>query len=156
MKKNAVIIDIDGTFGRDPAASNYAWTHPQDVDWEEWNLSRVDLPVNEWCRKIVSAYDSKGFVIIYLTGRSKNHKGYEVTSKWLAENSPTANYKLIMRPPESYGKDAEMKKEIYREQIEPHYNIALAIDDKRDICKMWQDLDIHTLYCGDMGKFVDD
>ena len=156
MKKDAIIIDIDGTFGSDPAASNYAWTNPEEVDWEEWNLSRVDLPVNLWCLEIIKAYDAMGYFIIYLTGRSVDRKGYKVTSEWLAKNSPTENYTLIMRPPDSYGKDAEMKHEIYKEQIEPHYNIELAIDDKRDICKMWQDPGIDTLYCGDMSHFVSD
>lgn len=154
MKKKAIIIDIDGTFGHDPGASNYAWTNPKDVDWEAWNLSRVDLPVNAWCREIIATYDKMGYFIIYVTGRSADQKGYEVTSEWLAKNSPTKKYKLIMRPPGSFGRDAAMKRELYCEQIMPHYNVALAIDDKRDICEMWQDLKIDTLYCGDMSQLV--
>ena len=151
MKKDAIIIDIDGTFGYDPDASSYLWTNPEEINWESWNLSRVDLPVSQWCLNVIKAYVEMDYFIIYLTGRAAAQRGHEVTSEWLAKYSPTKNYTLLMRPPDSYGKDAEMKHDIYKEKIEPHYNIALAIDDKRDICKMWQDLDINTLYCGDMS-----
>jgi predicted secreted acid phosphatase len=150
-KKQGIIIDIDGTFGYDPAASNYVYTNPKNVDWRAWNLSRVDLPINGWCRSIIEIYVWQGYHIIYLTGRSEADMGYEVTKEWLDKNSPTPKYSLIMRPPGIFGKDVQTKLDLYKELVEPQYNIALAIDDKREICKMWQEQGINTLYCGDMS-----
>lgn len=153
-KKKAIIIDIDGTFGYDPAASNSVYTNPENIDWKAWNLSRIDLPTNGWCRNIIESYVWQGYHIIYLTGRSSNDMGYEVTKEWLDKFSPTPRYSLIMRPPGVFGKDVQTKLDLYKELVEPQYNIALAIDDKREICEMWQGLGINTLYCGDMSTLT--
>jgi hypothetical protein len=45
--------------------------------------------------------------------------------------------------------DTEIKREIYRKQIQPHYDVVLAIDDRKRVVKMWREEGILALRCSD-------
>jgi hypothetical protein len=69
-----------------------------------------------------------------------------------------ANYKadlpvdlLIMRKTGDKRKDSVVKLEIYREQIEPYYDVKLVVDDRPQVCDMWIELGLPLIKVVDPG-----
>ena len=54
---------------------------------------------------------------------------------------------LYMRKDEDRRADYIIKKEIYDEFIEPHYNVQFVLDDRDQIVKMWRGLGLKVLQC---------
>ena len=75
--------------------------------------------------------------IILLSGRQE--KDREVTEAWLEENRIPYNV-LFMRPTNDGRKDSIVKEEIYRREIEGHYNVRFVLDDRQQVVDMWRSL----------------
>jgi len=147
MGNRAIIVDIDGTLSQSNHVDQYTDVGGS-VDWKAWMNSNQYAPVNEWCREIVNAAIAMGTQIIFLTARTGDAQGWEVTDMWLKNNGFT-NYKLFMRKEGDYRPDYAIKQEIYNTEIMAYYDVQFAIDDKKRIIDMWRSLDIPALHCAD-------
>ena len=135
-KPKVVIVDIDGTI---------SLRGPRNIfDYRKVHLDKPDFRLTTFLREIL---DGTQYNIIFLTGRDEECR--DVTIEWLEEHFckqywynmgiPKANWTLYMRSHNDKRHDFEVKKEIYKEKIEP-WNDVIAIFEDRDQCvDMWRE-----------------
>lgn len=126
MLPTAVICDIDGTL---------AIKHP-DRDIYDGSKAHMDIVIKPTL--FILANIKKNTKIIFLSGRDSKHR--DVTEKWLLDNvSPDReDFELIMRKENDNRRDDIIKKELYRSEIEPRYNVLFVFDDRPQVLRMWQ------------------
>jgi predicted secreted acid phosphatase len=151
MKQKAVIVDIDGTISNSPHVAQF--TSPEGkVDWEAWISSTRFAPINEWCKEICVAMQRRGYRLIFMTARSSNFNGHEITREWLNNHLNSEGifeYELMMRPKDDFRPDSEIKQDLYWTSVYPHYDVLFAVDDKHNIIDLWRNLNIPALHCAD-------
>lgn len=122
-KKDAIIVDIDGTlaemFNRGP------------FNWSKVGQDKVRKHI----RNLVNIYAKAGYEIILVSGR--DFCCFTETADWLIENEILFN-QLYMRSLNDNRKDFIVKKEIYDNVIEPNYNIFLVVDDRPQVIRQWR------------------
>ncbi|MDN3240991.1 LNS2 domain-containing protein [Glycomyces tritici] len=128
---NALIADIDGTVAlmgdRDP----YDETRVLD-----------DQPNVEVVR-LVTVLAMNGYRIVFVSGRTEACR--EDTETWLHRQFPFYFSALHMRAIGDKRRDAEVKTEIYRERIEPHFNVRWVFDDRNQTVAAWRALGLTCL-----------
>lgn len=144
---DAIIIDLDGTLAQSQHVDQFTDVGGK-VDWSAWMETNRFAPVNEWCRSIVNGAIAQGMKIIFLTARTGDAKGFEVTDGWL-KNNGFANYELFMRHEGDFRPDLEIKRDIYNMNISPYYNVQYAVDDKKRVIDMWREIGVPALHCAD-------
>ena len=128
IRPNAVVVDIDGTICT-------------RCDRDPFDLTRVggDLPIIDTLR-VVQGMEHQ-YAIVYLTARGEESR--EETSRWLDKHDLSSWFRpLFMRARGDRRDDEVIKREIYEEQIKPHYNVKIALDDNPHVIKMWRDLGV--------------
>lgn len=162
-KKDAIIVDIDGTLANCDHRRHFVDGTHEKQDWKSFYESMTEDTINEWCNFIIEkcCYDEVGFLnksILLVSGRPEEYR--ELTSNWLIKNNLTFDkkynlysddqedsIKLFMRKTSDYRDDTIIKEEIYREHIEPFYNVLFAIDDRRKMADLWRKLGLVCLHC---------
>lgn len=131
MKKNCIIVDIDGTLANNKHRSPY--------DMEQIHN---DLPITATCKIVERAYENVDVILV--SGRSEKYKNETV--KRLHSFGVAYTY-LFMRPANDTRPDTEIKKEIYEMNIKGIYNVLFAIDDRTRIVDQRREMGIYTLDC---------
>lgn len=131
-KPRCIIVDIDGTL-----AMNKSGRSPYDE-----SLVHLDV-VNEHVKAVVNAYTGK---VIIVSGRTQACD--IATQQWLRDNG-IAFHSLYMRQINDSRKDAIVKKEIF-EQISQHYFVEFAIDDRKQVKRMWNEVGVFVF---DVNQF---
>lgn len=131
-KPSVILVDIDGT-----VADHKGIRSPY-----EWDKVGLDKPRSEVIRLIEGYYATfMDTGLIFLSGR--DGVCYEDTKQWLYKNtSIESSYILLMRKEGDTRKDTEIKEEIFWRDIEPYYNVVMAIDDRPCMVKLWYEIGI--------------
>jgi predicted kinase len=134
-KRQAVIVDVDGTIA-------------VNVNRDYYDLTKVldDAPNTPICN-LVRILKEKGYLIIVVSGREDTCQ--EDTETWMKAHDIPYDA-IFMRKAGDGRKDAVAKEEIYRENIEPHYSVAFALDDRPVCCRLWRSFKIPTLQLNDI------
>ena len=132
-KPKAVIFDIDSTLSSTAHRERYLEEKPPD--WSGFHGAMVlDAPLMHTVRKLQEHRD-RGDKIILLSMRPERFRRY--TERWL--DSMGIKYKeMFLRPENEYIRGVDAKLRIYKEQIEPKYDVIAAYDDRQDIVEMWE------------------
>lgn len=143
MKEKAVIFDIDGTLADTEHRSYLA----QAKKWDEF-FSRMtqDKPKYEVVEILNHYYwDTQvDYKILLVTGRGEEHR--EKTVNWLQEYGIMPKVEcLYMRPVKDFRKDFIIKAEIYKNYIEPKYNVRAVFEDRTSVVNMWRELGLTCL-----------
>lgn len=129
-KEDAVLFDIDGTL------ANMHMREP--YDWDKVDRDNENIFVTEH----IGFHRSAGRKIILVSGRDEECR--EMTKNWL--NFYDIHFDdLYMRPQGSWAKDTVVKKQIYKDMIEPRYNVWCVYDDRLSVLEMWHKLGIFTI-----------
>lgn len=145
MKKECIIIDIDGTLAD---IEHRRKDLLNDNDWEAFN-SKISLDgINIWCRELIDSFKNR-YSIILVTGRMEKFR--DVTLKWLTDNKISYST-IIFRKNDDFRDDTIIKEEIYKQNIEPYFKPLFVVDDRFKVVKMWRDLGLVCLQC-DYGDF---
>jgi predicted kinase len=128
-KESAIIFDIDGTLALMGRRNPY--------DWNE--VYKDDL--NQIVYEQIEFHKSKNRKIIILTGRDSSCR--KETIDWL--NFYNVYYDaLFMRNENDFRKDSIIKREIFENNIEPHYNVLAVYDDRLQVLDMWYEKGIFS------------
>lgn len=127
-KLAAILVDLDGCL------ADIGDRHPiHDMD----ECEQDDL--NSAVYACLMAMSDFGASVVLVTGRFERVRAK--TERWLARYSvPYAA--LYMRRDGDFRKDALVKQELYRTEIEPHYIVIFALDDRTQAVDAWRALDI--------------
>lgn len=126
----AVIVDMDGTLAE---MDN---RHPFEWDKVGQDKLRTHVAV------IVELYRKQGVKIIIVTGRDGCAE--EESRKWLNKNGVGYD-DFFIRPPGDSRKDYVIKREIYENNIKPHYNVVVVLDDRPQVIREWRRLGLNVI-----------
>lgn len=154
MKTRAIICDLDGTLF--DTSHRQHFMQGKKKDWKNFNANISGDTVHEWCRELVFAMYFRNYHIIFCSGREDLY--LNVTMEGLLngigpENMQMIRPSLFMRKAKDHRKDTIIKAEIYKEFIEPKYDILFVIDDRPSVCRMWRSLGLVVLQCGNGEEF---
>ncbi|CAM1367976.1 phosphatase domain-containing protein [Tenacibaculum xiamenense] len=123
MLPRAIICDLDGTLS---LINN---RNPFDGSKCEQDLPNVPV-VN-----LVKNYKELGYKVLLLSGRDGRYQ--PETELWL--DAHNIHYdELWMRKPKDNRKDAIIKEEIFRREIEEKYFIEFVLDDRNQVVDLWR------------------
>lgn len=136
-KRDAIIVDLDGTLASMNGRSAF-----------EWDKVGTDK-LHQHIRTIVWMYHSKGYKIIVLSGRDGCCRG--LTEDWLTQHG--IEYELLlMREAGDCRKDYIVKGEIYERDIEPYFNVFLVIDDRPQVLREWVRRGLPVVSANPLGR----
>jgi hypothetical protein len=138
-KPRAIIVDIDGTLSDSSHRKHFL--EGDKKDWNSFYACMADDSPNIEVRSLVWTYiDRRDYHIIFLTGRPEKYK--KITEDWLLKCivDGYGHETLMMRPDGDFTPDHELKLKIYEEQIKPHYNVRLVLEDRTRNVVMWRSL----------------
>lgn len=133
MKKKCIIVDIDGTLSS---------PNGRDI----YDVSRViDDHCNVSIVHIVRTYNEvhPDVDVIIMTGRPQSCQAD--TEKWLREKAGIIYSKLYMRSEGSDAADYIYKYYMYKDEIEPKYDVLFVLEDRARVVAMWRDLGLTCL-----------
>lgn len=138
MKTDAIIVDIDGTVAI-----------KGDRDIYDGSKAHLDTP-NHPVIIVVGALFDAGIEVVFTSGRWERFR--EITEVWLKKNIKINYSDLFLRADGDYRGDHIVKEEIYRQKIEPIYNVLFVIDDRDTVSRMWRSLGLTCLQVAE-GNF---
>lgn len=144
-RQPAIIFDRDGTLA---SVKYIAPTTRDDGAWAAFNAALpFDAPVPEivaLCRSI-----RPGVTRIMTSGRMAGdrpgdvHRWYAMRA-WLDKHNIPIDL-LFMRDGGDTRRDSIVKAEMYRRHIEPYYDVRYVVDDRPEVCDMWESLGLQVL-----------
>lgn len=135
----AVICDLDGTLAL------LTTRKPYGEDQGRCEEDTLCTTVSD----ILKAMFASGYHIVLVSGRFDTYE--QQTEKWLQKYSiPYSG--LFLRRANDQRSDDIIKEELYREHIEPFYDVQFVIDDRPKVIRMWKALGFKVL---DMGNGVE-
>lgn len=145
MGKNpAIIVDVDGTVA-DMGKGQPGRRGP--FDWDRVGEDQPIWPVISLVRILRRA----GLVVLFVSGRSD--VCFIPTLGWLSRHGAGyADDLFFMRKDGDFRPDEIVKEEIYRERIEPHWDVRFVLDDRNKVVRMWRSLGLTCLQVAD-GDF---
>ena len=130
MKVKAIICDLDGT-----VALFHKKGHRGPYDASLCEQDEVNFPVLEVIKKFQDSH-----CILFTSGRETC---YDVqTVCWLknACGLEPKDYFLFMRATGDKRKDCVVKEEIYRNLIEPNFEVTFCLDDRNQVVEFWRSI----------------
>jgi predicted kinase len=154
-KEDVIVCDLDGTVAIHNGRNAY-------------DLSRVKEDTFDPRMKKLLRYLAYHMKIIFVSGREGTAQCMKDTKEWITKNladdfgyltlefekdfpRKIPQWEVIFRKEGDHRNDAIVKEEIYKEQIEPYYNIVTVFDDRDRVVKMWRDNGVlcSQVYYGD-------
>ena len=133
----AIICDLDGTLAlmqdRNP------------FDGKRCEYDQLNVPVANFIKN----YKALGYQILLVSGREDK---YRQQTLYFLERYDIPFDKLILRKTKDYRKDAEVKLEIFNDQIKDNYYIEVVLDDRNQVVDLWRKevhLPCFQVYYGD-------
>jgi hypothetical protein len=138
MRTPAIVVDIDGTLSSVERRKDLIKTG----DWEQFHVDAPKEDPNAWCLEIVHRFTDTHKILV-VTGRPETC--YDETNDWLMTKCDLrpSDYELLMAPPGMM--DVDYKSRVYREHIEPQYDVLFVIDDRPQVVEKWRSLGLTCL-----------
>lgn len=146
QKPLAIMCDLDGTLcindqGRSP------------FDYHKARHDAVNQAVAETLWAFVEGHPNIDIVFV----SAREEYGRETFIDWLRHHMAICSFKgginLYMRQDQDFRKDTVVKEEIYRNDIQPYWDILFVLDDRDQVVKMWRNKLGLTCFQVAEGKF---
>ncbi len=131
----AIIVDLDGTLANRRIHKD-TMRGPFD-----WHRVYEDAPAGEVIAVVRAMYTS-GYKVVYVSGRDEVCR--EDTQDWIHDFVSIPG-PLLMRPKGDNRKDTVVKEEILFNEIAPHYNVVLTLDDRDSVVAHWRAMGLRCL-----------
>ncbi len=132
-KPQAIIFDLDGTLCECEHRVHYMRERPKRR--EEFHSACIFDGVVAAVKALIDMAETSGIKVILLSARPIRFKA--LTEEWLTKNAIYYDQLILSSYPEL--SDPEYKIKMYRELIEPFYDVIFAIDDRDTVVRMWRD-----------------
>ena len=132
-KPQAIIFDLDGTLCECEHRVHYMRERPKRR--EEFHSACIFDGVVAAVKALIDMAETSGIEVILLSARPIRFKA--LTEEWLTKNAIYYDQLILSSYPEL--SDPEYKIKMYRELIEPFYDVIFAIDDRDTVVRMWRD-----------------
>lgn len=136
MKPQAVICDLDGTLAS--CAWRRHFVEQERKDWASFNAGIPFDPVVPEVHRWVCADSEAGLKVLITSGRQSGM----ANRAWLHKHDVPFDY-LYMRQSNDFRPDDVVKEEIYRNRIEPFFEVVKVYDDRPMVCDMWRRLGLN-------------
>lgn len=147
MKPKAIIVDLDGTLCDSEHRAHHVKNSPKN--WSAFYDAMIHDKPNYWCHELMSGMTNRA-EIIFVTGRPEKYRS--LTLEWLAKHHLFGGRELFMRKDGDFRRDTDIKVEIYREHIEPRFNVLFCIEDRKQVVDAWRAIGLPCLQCAE-GDF---
>ena len=131
-KPCAWLVDVDGTLalrrGRDPY---------------DWRSAHTDAP-NEPVVSLVRALERDPHLAAIIVISGRHEKARSITTRWL-ELQGIPFSELLMRADGDYRSDEIVKEDIYRNTVDPRFQVVGVLDDRDRVVQMWRRLGLVCL-----------
>ena len=147
-RKPAVIFDRDGTLASVDWSRQFV--NPSEgkkKNWNAFNAHVIHDPVIPAVAAILKNLRPDVHRIM-TTGRTDDLRG--VMLEWIEKHELPIDT-LLMRRTGDNRKDSIVKTEIYREHIEPYYDVLYVIDDRPQVVEAWKALGLPVIAVTDPG-----
>jgi uncharacterized HAD superfamily protein len=146
-KLKAIIVDLDGTL----CDVEHRVHHVQGKikNWKAFNELMIHDELNHWCFELMEAMTTRGYKIIFVTGRGEADRS--PTETWLQKHKVDYEH-LYMRGIFDNREDSDVKESIYLTMIEGTYQVLFVVDDRASVVTRWRKLNLVCLQCAP-GKF---
>lgn len=149
-----IIVDLDGTLALHTTRDPY---HAERCDEDELD-SAVEAVLFGYALTMHQA--AWPYRVIFLSGREATESVRAKTDKWLRDKlALVADYpehgiesELYMRAEGDKRPDFVVKHDLFNEHIRGKYNTLFALDDRRSIVRLWEELGIKTLAVSSLKK----
>ena len=121
-KEEAIIVDVDGTLAH-------------RVDRSPFDYAKVDTDTYDTVIGEIVETFAKLMNIIIVSGRPESAR--IDTVHWLNKHSISFDA-IFTRADGDFRQDDLVKYEIYKEHIEPFYDVKFVLDDRNQVVKMWR------------------
>lgn len=128
-KPFCVICDIDGTIAERGDRGPF--------HWDKVHLDKPIAVIIDLLRLLTPTY-----AIILVSGRSDD--SLPLTLAWLKEHD-VPYHSILMRKGNDNRRDAVVKRELYEQQIKPHFNVQFVLDDRNQVVDMWRSIGLVCL-----------
>lgn len=135
MKRNVVIVDLDGTLCNSSHRDHLA----HQKLWDEFNAASANDEPWEDVAVLIKSMQLQGFKFYGLTGRS--HKWYSVTLAWLMRHGITLDA-LMMRPEGDWSSDHDLKPKMlaamFGDMESAKGRVLFILDDRDKVVEAWR------------------
>jgi hypothetical protein len=145
IKKEIIIVDIDGTIAKVGDRLKYLLMYPPDYD-KFYASCFDDEPIQEMVDLVDNLQGA--YRLVFCTGRREEVR--DVTEKWLHRNGLFGD--LLMRPNKDHRHDTEVKPEQLINSGIKLQEIAFVLEDRDSMVKKWRSLGLRCLQV-DYGNF---
>lgn len=123
---SALIVDLDGTVADKGTRHAFAWMEVGN-----------DAPRSLIITMVLAVAKEHNAQILFTSGRDNICRDLSIS--WIEKHIgiKKEDVKLFMRPNDDYRKDTLVKEEIFWRDINPHYNVIGAFDDRPCIVRLW-------------------
>lgn len=138
-KKKCVVFDLDGTLCDVTHRLKYIQAFPKQR--ELFHSSCIDDGVNHRVFELYELFRKNGYSMVLLTCRPKKYE--HLTKEWLESNG--VKYDMLISSDKKELTDAKAKRFYKENVIEPEYEIAFAVDDRKSVIDMWREVGVTCL-----------
>jgi hypothetical protein len=130
-----IIVDLDGTLADCDWRLHHIKEKPKN--WKAFFDGIIlDKPIEPIVELVYHATQCGRMRPIYCTGRPENYRGHSYG--WLVRHVEPSPEPIYMRPTGDHRPDYEVKKDLLYKMRADGFNPILAIDDKPEVCEMFQ------------------
>jgi predicted kinase len=147
--RNIILCDIDGTIA--DLTHRLHHINGGNRDWDKFFAEVVDdgFKSEVWDQVALDA-DENDAVIIFLSGRSDISR--VDTEDWLETNTGIVQPIVLMRQSWDRRPDTEVKGDMFKWHFSD-YNIVRVYDDRPRLVRMWKEMGLSVVDCGDGTEF---
>ena len=138
-RRPAIVIDLDGTL-------TSAWWREHHLTGErrDWAAFFAGMARDAPVRPLVdlAGWVARHAAVVLLTGRPDEHA--DAIRQWLTEHEVVYD-ELLMRRRGDRRRDTVVKRERYRDEIAPRYDVRLVVEDRPRVIEMWREEGLYVL-----------
>jgi hypothetical protein len=141
MKKDTVVIDLDGTLA--DVRHRLPLIQRDAPDYDAFFAAVGGDDLHDWCRSLMVAL-ADDYRVVIVSGRPERTRA--ATEEWLKRHDvPYHELHLVRSERELYTPDQELKRRWLKSYgVE---RILFAVDDRQKVVNMWRDEGIVCLQC---------